>query len=140
MKTAKVNQYSVFLLNEAGALKKFAQTLYDAGLDIVGISSDIRYEAAVVKFIVAKTTPDAADEPDISRVITRAGYTSVKTEVLCVEEKGREGLILELSSRLCGAGINIASIYGCCVNNKHGKLFFVVDNIERALEILNKVS
>ena len=52
-KISRVIQYSVFLVNEPGSLERFSKMIADAGLDIVGISSDVRYESAVVKFVIA---------------------------------------------------------------------------------------
>ena len=136
MKVNIISQYSVFLPNEPGALEKFAAMLYAAGLDIAGLSSDIRYEAAVVKFVVEPMV-EAMDPQEISRIITKAGYTSVKTEVICVEEEARPGSVLFVSKILGAAGINITSIYGSYAGDKHGRMFLVVDNVERALQLLN---
>jgi len=139
MKVSTISQYSVFLPNEPGALEKFAAVLYNAGLDIEGLSSDIRYEAAVVKFVVGPMA-EAINSQDINRIITKAGYTSVKTEVICVEKEGCHGAVLGVSKILGAAGINITSIYGSFAGNKHGRVFLVVDNVERALQLLSSAN
>ncbi|MDR0734831.1 MAG: hypothetical protein LBG16_03980 [Elusimicrobiota bacterium] len=136
MKATTLNQYSVFLTNEAGTLHKFAEMLYREGLDIVGFSSEVRYEAMVVKFIIEPLAPDF-DMSSVSRLITKAGYTSVKTEVICIEEEGRDGFIMTVGEILGKAGINITSVYGSCVGNKHGRVYLVVDHINRALQLIN---
>jgi hypothetical protein len=134
MKATIVSQYSVFLVNKPGALEKFAKLIYESGLDIVGISSDIRYEAAVVKFVTVN--PKKVDV-DASQIITKAGYTSVKTDVICLEEASRAGLMMYIGAMLGKAGINITTIYGSSIEDASSRLFIVVDDLENAIEILN---
>jgi len=136
MKVSIVSQYSVFLPNEHGALQKFAQILYDKGLDITGLMAEVRYEAAVVRFVVESIHKDSGDLP-VSRIITQAGYTSVKTDILCVEEEGQAGAVLQVSKILGGGGINITAIYGSCDGNKRGRMYINADNLERAIQLLN---
>lgn len=131
MKATVVSQYSVFLINEAGALKKLAQIIEGAGLDITGLSSDVRYEAAVVKFVTSGSA-----QAETSRLITQAGYTSVKTDVICVEVISKPGIMARLGDLLGGKGINITTIYGSAVEGELSRVFLVVDNIEAALEVL----
>lgn len=131
MKAAIVNQYSVFLINEPGALKKFSKILAEEGLDIVGLSSDVRYEAAIVKFVVS-----GAKEPETSRIITGAGYTSIKTEALSLEIKNTSGVIARISDILGGNNINITNIYSTMTDNCAARVFMVVDDLEKAVEVL----
>lgn len=134
MKVSIVSQYSVFLPNEPGALKKFAQVLHNEGLCITGLMSEVRYEAAVVRFVVESM---GEGEKPVSRIITQAGYTSVKTEILCVEEEGPAGSVLRVSTILDGGGINITAIYGSCDTNKHGRMYINADDLERAVQLLS---
>ena len=136
MKAITLSQYSVFLTNEPGTLHKFAEMLYREGLDIIGFSSEIRYEAMVVKFIIEPRAQDF-DISSVSGLITKAGYASVKTEVICIEEEGRDGFIMTVSEILGKAGINITSVYGSCAGNKHVRVYIAVDNIERAMQLIN---
>ncbi|MDR0953460.1 MAG: ACT domain-containing protein [Elusimicrobiota bacterium] len=135
MKVSKVNQYSVFLLNEPGALKEFTEILVKEGLDIIALSSDIRYEAAIIKFI----TKDFS-EIDTSRIIIKFGYTSVKAEVICIEVKSKPGVIHKISSALSGQGINILTIYGSAIEGVDSRILISVDNIEKALKVLNEMT
>ncbi|MDR0646154.1 MAG: hypothetical protein LBG46_04135 [Elusimicrobiota bacterium] len=135
MKATITNQYSVFITNEAGALKKFTSMLFGAGLNIIGLSSDARYDAEVIKFIVEPTSEISTTE--ISHIVTRAGYTNAKTEVICVEGESKADFIFEISTILGEAGINIDAVYGSCFEGERSRVFIVVDDIERALRILN---
>ena len=47
-----VKQYSVFLLNEPGALKNFAELFVHEQVDIIAMAQDVRYDAAVVRVAV----------------------------------------------------------------------------------------
>lgn len=134
MRVLTVSQHSVFLINEPGALKKFANILFDAGLDIVGLSSDVRYEAAVVKFVLS----EPKDDDRASQLITKGGYTSVKNEIICVEIISQPGVMVKISSMLGDNGINITAIYGSAVAGDMSRMFIVVDDIDRAIEILKK--
>lgn len=134
MKVSIVNQYSVFLVNEPGSLKKFSKILEKEGLDIVGLSSDVRYEAAIVKFVVS-----GAKEPETSRIITGAGYTSIKTEALSLEVKNTVGVIAHIGEILGKKNINITNIYSTMIENAVGRIFMVVDDLEKATDVLKAV-
>jgi len=131
MKVSIVNQYSVFLVNEPGALKKFSKILSEQGLDIIGLSSDVRYEAAIVKFVVS-----GANEAQTSRIITGAGYTSIKTEAICLELLSTSGVMFRLGEILGKNHINITNIYSTAVENTVSRIFMVVDNLEKAASVL----
>ena len=133
MKISVVNQYSVFLVNEPGALKKFARVLSQAGLSMSGVSSDVRYEAAVVKFIV--TGPK---EPETSRIISGAGYTSIKTEALCLDLSSCDKV--QRACEILGkSNINITNIYFTAAENCPVKIIMVVDKLEKAVEVFKAV-
>jgi hypothetical protein len=136
MTAITLSQYSVFLPNEPGMLHKFAEMLYKEGLDIVGLSSEVMPEATVVKFVIEPLAQDF-DMSSVSSLITKAGYTILKTEIICIEEEGRDGHIAAVSEILGKAGVNITSVYGSCAGNKHGRMYVAVDDIERALRLIN---
>ncbi|MDR1684660.1 MAG: hypothetical protein LBR90_04295 [Elusimicrobiota bacterium] len=132
MNVSTVSQHSVFLVNEPGALKKFVSILYEAGLDIIGIASDIRYEAAVVKFVTSG--PDGGDKT--TQLIIKNGYTSVKTDVICVQTISHPGAMSKISEILGDNKINITTIYGSAMEGQPARLFLVVDDLEKTLEVL----
>lgn len=134
-KISKVIQYSVFLINEPGSLEKFSKMIADAGLDIVGISSDVRYESAVVKFVIA-----GEEDINLSSLIAKNGYTAIKTEALCIQAKNRVGFLFQLSKLLGENKININNIYSAAVQDTQARIFLVVDNLEKAYSILEKAN
>ena len=100
-----IKQYSVFLMNEPGALKKFAELFVQEKVNIIAISQDVRYDAAVVRIAVKYNE-------EISHALTKAGFTSVKTDAICLETEDREGIARDIGDVLFKQGINITTIYG----------------------------
>lgn len=135
MKVSKVNQYSVFLINEPGSLAKFANMLFGAGFDICGLSSDVKYEAAVVKFVLSD---DEHESHEVLNLMTRGGYTAVRTEALSVEVESRPGIMADLGTVLSRSGINITTIFGSAFKGLPSRIFIVVDDIDKAIKVLNK--
>lgn len=135
MKICKVNQYSVFLINEPGALEKFATMLYSSGLDISGLSSEVRYEAAVVKFVLSD---EHRESHEVLNIMTRGGYTAVKTEAICVEVESRPGVMADLGKVLCRNNINITTIFGSAFEGSPSRIYLVVEDIDKTLKVLNK--
>ncbi len=135
MKICKVNQYSVFLINEPGALEKFATMLYSSGLDISGLSSEVRYEAAVVKFVLSD---EQRESHEVLNIMTRGGYTAVKTEAICVEVESRPGVMADLGKVLCRNNINITTIFGSAFKGSPSRIYLVVEDIDKTLKVLNK--
>ena len=100
-----IKQYSVFLMNEPGALKKFAELFVQEKVNIIAISQDVRYDAAVVRIAVKYNE-------EISHALTKAGFTSVKTDAICLETEDREGIARDIGDVLFKQGINITTITG----------------------------
>lgn len=130
MKVHKVNQYSVFLINEPGALTKFAGNLTAEGINIIALSSDVKYEAAILKFIVEENP-----KIELSKLISTAGYTSVKTEAICVETPTGIGVVEKIGALLGTNNINISSIYGSAIG-KSSQIVLTVDDLEKAVSVL----
>lgn len=132
-KISRVIQYSVFLINEPGSLERFSKMIADAGLDIVGISSDVRYESAVVKFVIA-------GEKDINlpSLIAKNGYTAIRTDAICIQAQNRVGFLFRLSKLLGEHKININNIYSAAVEDTQARIFLVVDDIEKACSLIEK--
>jgi ACT domain-containing protein len=134
-KISKVIQYSVFLVNEPGSLEKFSKMIADAGLDIVGISSDVRYESAVVKFVIA-----GEKEINLTSLIAKNGYTAIRTDAICIQAKNKVGFLFQLSKLLGEKKININNIYSAAVEDTQARIFLVVDDLEKAISLIEKAN
>ena len=77
-------------------------------------------------------------DQEISHILTRAGFTSVKTEAICIETKDRPGLILDISSVLTKQNINIAAIYGSVTADGQSRWIAIVNNITKAFNALEE--
>ena len=129
MAISVVKQYSVFLINEPGALKNFAELFVRENMDVIAISRDVRYDAAVVRLAIKY-------EQEISHALTKAGFTSVKTDAICLDAPNRVGLIRDIGSVLSGHGINITTIYGTAGAGTDSRWIIVVNDITKALNAL----
>lgn len=124
-----IKQYSVFLMNEPGALKKFAELFVQEKVNIIAISQDVRYDAAVVRIAVKYNE-------EISHALTKAGFTSVKTDAICLETEDREGIARDIGDVLFKQGINITTIYGAATEKGMSRWIVVVSDITKALNAL----
>ena len=124
-----VKQYSVFLINEPGALKNFAELFVRENVDVIAISQDVRYDAAVVRLTVKY-------DQEISHALTKAGFTSVKTDAICIDTPNRVGLLRDIGAVLSSHGINITTIYGTASTGPNSCWIVVVNDISKALNAL----
>ena len=124
-----IKQYSVFLMNEPGALKKFAELFVQEKVNIIAISQDVRYDAAVVRIAVKYNE-------EISHALTKAGFTSVKTDAICLETEDREGIARDIGDALFKQRINITTIYGAATEKGMSRWIVVVSDITKALNAL----
>jgi len=131
MQVSILKQYSVFLANHPGTLKAFTDLFVQEGVNIIAISQDVRYDSAVVRIAIED------DSPEISRAVIKAGFTCVKTDAICLELDDRIGMIRDVSTLLGAQDINITAIYGS-TNGPNSRLILVVNDIDRAVEILEK--
>jgi len=131
MPISVVKQYSVFLVNEPGTLKNVAEILMREKVNIIALSQGVHYDAATFRLAITH-------DQEISHILTRAGFTSVKTEAICIETKDRPGLILDISSVLTKQNINIAAIYGSVTSDGLSRWIAIVNNITKALNALEE--
>jgi len=134
-KVSRAIQYSVFLVNEPGSLEKFSKMIADAGLDIVGISSDVRYESAVVKFVIA-----GEQDVNLPSLIAKNGYTAIRTDAICIQAKNQVGFLFQLSKLLGENKININNIYSAAVEDTQARIYLVVDDLEKAYSLIENAN
>ena len=129
MSISVIKQYSVFLINEPGALKNFAELFVRENVNIIAISQDVRYDAAVVRIAVKY-------DEEISHALTKAGFTSVKTDTICLDMQDRPGVGRDIGAVLFRQGINITTIYGSAMEDGMSRWVIVVNDITKALNAL----
>ncbi len=124
-----VKQYSVFLINEPGTLKSFTELFVRENVDIIAMAQDVRYDAAVVRFAVQH-------DKGISHILTKAGFTSVKTDAICLDLPNRVGILRDVGAVMSNNGINITTFYGTSDKNGITRWIIVVNDITQALNAL----
>ncbi|MBQ8843224.1 MAG: hypothetical protein IKB61_00895 [Elusimicrobiaceae bacterium] len=129
MSISVVKQYSVFIPNEPGALKKFANLFTQEKASLIAISQDVRFDSAVVRAAVNYNA-------NVSHALTKAGYTSVKTDAICIDTPDRVGVVTDIGDVLHKKDINITTIYGACCGHGHARFVIVVSDIAQALNAL----
>jgi hypothetical protein len=131
MRITLIKQYSVFLINNPGELKKFTDIFAKENINILAISQDVRSGSAVVRLAID------SDSEQISHSITKEGFTSVKTDALCLEFKNHPGILRDITAVLASSGINIISIYGSTCGES-SRLVIIPNDTEKAMELLEK--
>lgn len=131
MSISVVKQYSIFLVNELGALKNFSELLVREKINIIALSQGVRYDASVLRLAVKR-------EDELSHALTKAGFTSVKTDALCIDVKDYLGLAHDIGSILSDNGIDISAIYGSVTEEGNTRWIVVVNDITKALNALEK--
>ena len=102
--TDKVVQVSVFLENRPGTLAEVTDVLSGGGIDLRFLTVAETGEFGILRLIVSD--PDSAVGH-----LSKAGYTSVETEVVAVEIGDEPGTLNRLAKLTGEAGINIEYLY-----------------------------
>lgn len=129
MSISVVKQYSVFLVNEPGALKNFSDLFVKERVNLIAVSQDVRFDAAVVRVAVNYNA-------EISHALTKAGFTSVKTDAICIDTADRVGVAYDIGKVLQQKDINITTIYGASAGGGKSRFIVVVSDITQALNAL----
>ena len=129
MSVKLIRQYTVFIPNVPGALRKFVELFANEGVNIVGIASEIRDDSGVVRIAV-----DA--DRKVSHVLTGAGFTTIESFLISIDIPDRPGQLLQLAKVLGENNINITTVYGTSIGGASGRLLLNVSDTDRALQVL----
>lgn len=126
-----IKQYSVFMPNRPGALSSLTEHFGEAGINIVGITSEVRDDSALVCMALE-------GDQNHSAVLSKAGYASVEGKLISVEVEEGPGALGKITRLLGEGGINITTVYGTSVGAGHARVLIAVEDTDSALEILKK--
>lgn len=127
-----IRQYTVFVPNSPGALCKFLEIFNKAGINLVGIASEVRDDSGVVRVAVDQ-------EGLVSKVITDEGFTTIESTMISYEfPSDKAGNLFKITEVLNKHGINITTVYGTSFAGDKGRILFNVSDTEKALEVINK--
>ncbi|MBO4556809.1 MAG: ACT domain-containing protein [Elusimicrobiales bacterium] len=126
-----IRQYTVFIPNSPGALSKFLAIFQKAGINIVGVASEVRDDSGVVRVAIDQ-------EGQISKVITDAGFTTIESLMISYEfPSDKAGNLYKLTQLMNKHGINITTVYGTSFAGDKGRIIFNVSETEKALQVIN---
>ena len=131
MKVSVIKQYSVFMPNKPGALARLAQAFADAEVNIIGLTSEVRDDSALVRIALA-------GDQEHSGILSRAGYASVEGRLLSVEVEDRAGQLARITKLLGEGGVNITTVYGTALGSAQSRILMAVEDTDRAVALLEE--
>ncbi|MBI5244380.1 MAG: ACT domain-containing protein [Elusimicrobia bacterium] len=132
MKITLIKQYSVFLPNQPGALSDLAKRFAERGINIIGLSSEVRDDSALVRVALD-------GEGDYSAVLSKAGFASVESKMISVEVEDKPGELHKVTMALGEGGVNITNVYGTAVGGQVSRILIAAENTEKALKVLERL-
>ena len=133
VKISLIKQYSVFLPNQPGALADLAKRFSENGVNIIGLSSEVRDDSALVRVAVD-------GERDYSAVLSKAGFASVESKMISVEVDDAPGRLHEVTKALGEGGVNITNVYGTSAGGHISRLLMAAENTDKALKVLERLA
>lgn len=133
MKVTTLKQFSVFMPNKPGALMRLAKLFADQGINLVGIASEVRDDSGLVRLAVNA-------DSDVSAILSAGGFSSVETRLLSVELDDKPGELARLTKVLADNKINITTVFGTSLDGSSCRILLQVENVPRALELLEKAA
>ncbi|MGC8862985.1 MAG: ACT domain-containing protein [Armatimonadota bacterium] len=112
------NEVRVFVENRPGKLSRVAETLGNAGIDLLAIEIADEGQFGVLKILTA--------EPERARqVLEAAGMTVAFNEVAIIEIPDRPGGLVQLAKAIEKSGLNVSDAYGCILERGKRAVFVV---------------
>jgi len=128
-----VEQLSLFLANEPGALASVCDALADNNINIYGLTVSDTVDHAVVRMVVS-------DPRRALLLFEERGVLVVENEVLMIENDNRPGSLSSISKVLGANKINIEYAYLASMPRaRRGLLLLRVNQTKRAAKLLSKL-
>jgi len=128
----RVNQISVFLENKSGRLADVTRTLATHGINIRALSIADTIDYGLLRLIV--NDPEHATD-----VLTDAGFTVAKTEVLAIEVPDRPGGLAGIIGVLSAKSLNIEYMYAFVGRSgDHAIVIFRIEPVDEAIQALRE--
>lgn len=126
----KLQQISVFLTNEPGALIAPCRLLSEAGIDIRALSLADTQQFGILRLIVS-------ERERAEQLLSGAGFVTRATEVIAVEIPDHPGGLTDVLTALQASGVQIEYMYAFA-EGRAGKavLIFRFDQPDKAMEAL----
>lgn len=125
-----MKQLTIMMDDKVGALADISYILGKAKVNIESVSAEV-YSGKVVINLTVKNDVKA------SEVLSKNGYTVLKSDVLVVKVKDEPGALSEISNRLKKANINVESLFVLTRGNGYSVDVFKVDKPKAAKRLLS---
>lgn len=124
-------QLAIFLDNRPGTLAMVCDALSEAKVNIYAITSSDTVDHVVIRMVVS-------DPRKAMLIFEEHGTLVVDDEVLLVEADNKPGSLATISHKLAKGGVNVEYLYSATHPRvKKGLLVLRVDNVKKALKVLN---
>ena len=119
------------LQNDVGALHRVARLVSDKGVNILGTSTWVDHDQAVVHLI----TEDNLRTLDVLRA---AGFSPHEADVVVTVVPNTPGLLRGITDKLAQTGIDLHHLYAtAAMDQDHCLVVFASANSDRAVVVLN---
>lgn len=127
-----INQLSIFISNEKGALAEITETFCEENIDVRAISVSDTTEYGILRTVVDDTEKAV-------KCLTEKGIIAKKNEILAINPEDKKGSLSDVFMLLGQSNINIDYIYSFVVRQNEEQYFVLkVDDIVKAENILEK--
>jgi hypothetical protein len=126
-------QLSVFLENRPWLMARISGTLAEGGINITALSVHDTVDHAVVRLIVDQHIKAVL-------LLERQGLYILENDVVVVDVPNRPGALTTIARALAHADVNIQYAHATATTGQGiGALVLKTDDVERTLDVLNKV-
>ena len=121
------NEDRVIVENKPGKLSRVAETLGNAGIDLLALEIADEGQFGVLKILTAE--PQRAKE-----VLEAAGMTVAFNQVAVIEITDKPGGLVQLAKAIERSGLNVSDAYGCILERGKRAIFVVKGENIAAIE------
>jgi len=126
-------QISIFLANKPGTFAKVADSLAEAGVNIIAFTVADAVDHAVVRMVV--NNPIKA-----IHILGEAGMLVLETEVVALSLANKPGALAKVAEQFGKKKLNIDYAYGSARGTRgKGILYVKPSNMKRAVTVLEKM-
>ena len=124
-------QLSVFIENRCGRLGEVLSTLKSKGINILSLSLADTSEYGLLRLIVS-------DSNNGKKVLSDSGFSTMLTDVFCVEIGHKSGTLSDLVGFLSDKGIAVEYMYGLSTEGSKAYVVMKLSDVALANEVFDK--
>lgn len=121
-------QLSVFIENRCGRLGEVLATLKSEGVNILSLSLADTSEYGLLRLIVS-------DSVSGKKVLSESGFSTMLTDVFCVEIGHKSGTLADLVKLLSDAKVAVEYMYGLSTEGGRAYVVMKLSDVEQANKV-----